>query len=201
MNNNEKPFAPSCERNRGPILNILNSCLKGHKRLLEVGSGTGQHAVYFAPKFEGLTWITSDRAENHQGIKAWLDEAKLPNIEGPLSFNLGEDSFPAANIDAVYTANTFHIMPFEMVSELISLSGANLEKDSVFIVYGPFTYEGKFTSTSNEEFDQILRQRASHQGIREFNEIKQMFEKAGFDFKEDIAMPANNQTLIFKKNR
>jgi cyclopropane fatty-acyl-phospholipid synthase-like methyltransferase len=197
----QKPFSPSCERNRGPILNILSAYLPEHKRLLEVGSGTGQHAVYFAPKFDDLTWITTDRDENHAGIKAWLDEEKASNIEGPLSFNLGADSFPATNIDVVYTANTFHIMPWEIVQELISISGANLEKGSLFIVYGPFIYDGRFTSPSNEEFHQILRQRASHQGIREFKNVNKMFEKAGFKLMEDFSMPANNQTLVFKKNR
>ena len=201
MNQTQKPFSPSCERNRGPILNILSAYLPDHKRLLEVGSGTGQHAVYFAPKFSNLTWITTDRIENHEGIKAWLEEEACPNIEGPLSFNLGEDSFPAANIDVVFTANTFHIMPWEMVQELISLSGANLEKGSVFIVYGPFTYDGEFTSPSNKEFHQILRQRASHQGIRDFKNVNEMFVKAGFKLQEDFSMPANNQTLVFKKIR
>ncbi|MBK24813.1 MAG: methylase [Halobacteriovorax sp.] len=195
----EKPFAPSCERNAGPIHNVLSKHLKDRKRLLEVGSGTGQHAVHFAPKFPHLTWITSDQPQYHQGIKMWLEEAKLPNIEGPLSFKLGEDSFPASNIDVLYTANTFHIMPFDMVKELISLAGANLIPGSLFIVYGPFSYNGEFTSKSNEEFHLNLGQMAPHQGIRDFKDVHEQFEKRGFKLLDDIVMPANNQTLIYKK--
>ncbi len=195
----KKPFAPSCERNSGPIHNVLSNYLGDKKRLLEVGSGTGQHAVYFASKFPHLTWITTDQPTYHQGIKMWLEEAKLPNLEGPLSFKLGEDSFPANNIDVVYTANTFHIMPWEMVEELISLAGANLLEGSLFIVYGPFTYNGEYTSKSNEEFHLNLRQMAPHQGIRDFKNVHEQFEKRGFKFQGDIAMPANNQILIYKK--
>ena len=195
----EKPFAPSCERNAGPINNVLSKYLKDRKKLLEVGSGTGQHAVHFAPKFPHLTWVCSDQPMYHEGIKAWLSEANHPNIDGPYSFKLGEDSFPASGIDTVFTANTFHIMPWEMVCELISLSAANLEADSLFLVYGPFKYEGEFTSKSNEDFDLMLRQKASHQGIRDFEKVHDQFTKRGFTLVDDIIMPSNNQTLIFKK--
>lgn len=201
MKNIEKPYAPSCERNGGPILNVLSKYLKDRKKVLEVGSGTGQHAIYFAPKFPNLTWVTSDVPENHQGIELWLNEAKVQNIEGPLDFNLGQDSFPASGVDTVFTANTFHIMPWEMVEELISLASANLKKDSLFIVYGPFCYNGVFTAKSNEHFDLILRQKAQHRGIREFNNVHERFLNGGFELLEDILMPANNQTLVYKKNR
>lgn len=195
----EKPFAPSCERNRGPILNVLTRFLNDRKRVLEVGSGTGQHAVHFAPQFPNLTWVTSDVVDNHPGIETWLKEANLKNIEGPIPFKLGEDSFPTSDVDAIFTANTFHIMAWEDVEELISLSGANLKPKSLFIVYGPFKYNNEFTSDSNLEFHMSLMDRNPKMGIRDFHKVNEQFEKRGFRFLEDIPMPANNQTLVFEK--
>jgi len=195
----KKIVKPWCERNSKPILKVLKKYLKTTTRLLEVGSGNAQHAVYFASSLSHLTWITSELPLHHEQIGLWLKDSPAKNLQGPLSFEIGVNAFPATDIDAIFSANTFHIMPWEVVKKLIKQAGTNLNDDSLFLVYGPFQYNGKFTSKSNEEFHHKLRQNASHQGIREFKDVHAQFLKRGFTLVDDISMPAFNQILIYKK--
>lgn len=195
-----KPFSPACERNRIPILKVMQELITSDdQRLLEVGSGTGQHAVYLAPHFPHMIWVTSDVKENHYGIKLWLEESGAPNIIGPGEFQVGEDKFPNGNFDVVFTANTFHIMPWYLCEELMDMLGKNLNAEAKVLIYGPFNYNGKFTSPSNEEFDQSLRQRDPLMGIRDFEEVVRYMEKRAFRLLKDHEMPANNRLLVFKK--
>lgn len=195
-----KPFSPACERNRIPILKVMQETITSNDtRLLEVGSGKGQHAVYLAPHFPHMIWVTSDVKENHYGIQLWLEESGAPNIIGPGEFQVGEDNFPNGHFDVVFTANTFHIMPWHLCEELMDQFGKNLSAGCKVMIYGPFNYNGKFTSPSNEEFDQSLRQRDPLMGIRDFEEVVRYMQKRAFVLLKDFEMPANNRFLVFEK--
>ncbi|MBL4661582.1 MAG: DUF938 domain-containing protein, partial [Alcanivoracaceae bacterium] len=146
----EKPFAPSCQRNQQVILDVLKRIIKSeHRHLLEIGSGTGQHAVYMAPHFSQLKWHTSDLLENHAGIKMWLEESASHNILLPIEFESGVSDFPIIDVDIVCTTNTLHIMSWENVKTLIKQLGIHLKSGAQIVIYGPFNYKGQFTSDSN----------------------------------------------------
>ncbi len=195
-----KPFAPSCERNQTVILNVLQSiiCVKD-KHLLEIGSGTGQHAVFMAPYFPQLQWHTSDLEENHAGINMWLDEAKINNIVAPIIYESGKSDFPDIEVDIVFTTNTLHIMSWLNVKILIKQLGDNLKTGAKIIIYGPFNYNGQFTSESNAKFDVWLKKQEPRRGIRNFEDIVQRMADVGIVLKQDIEMPANNRILYFIK--
>jgi len=195
-----KPFSPACERNREPILEVLKKVItKNDQRLLEVGSGTGQHAVFFAQAFPWLEWHPTDLAASLAGMKLWFDEAKLPNLQKPIRLDVSKDDFPKVKFDLVFTANTFHIMNWKECKSFMKLLGHRLREGSRFIVYGPFKYDGKFTSESNEEFDQQLKARDPLSGIRSFEDVNNVMVKNGFELLLDESMPANNQMLTYSR--
>jgi len=196
-----KPYSESCAQNRAPILDILRVELAGRARLLEVGSGTGQHAVYFAPAFPDLVWQTSDVVELHAGIHAWLDEAAAGNVRPPLALDVCRDPWPDAGFDAVFSANTAHIMDWPAVECLFTGVGNVLPGGGVFCLYGPFNYQGAYTSDSNARFDQWLKARDPASGIRDFEALQELAEQAGLKLKDDYEMPANNRTLVWLKHR
>ncbi len=169
------------------------------QRLLEIGSGTGQHAVYLAPHFPHMIWVTSDLKDNHRGIQLWLEESTAPNIIGPGVFEVGKDKFPNGNFDIVFTANTFHIMHWCHCEELMKMLGKNLSAGAKVLIYGPMKYGGNFTSHSNQEFDKSLKERDPLMGIREFEDICQQMEKRAFVLFKDFDMPAHNRLLVFEK--
>src|SRR3569623_1998526 len=140
------------------------------RHVLEIGSGTGQHAVHFAAAMPQLDWQTSDRDENHEGIKAWLDDAALPNVKAPLSLDVS-GAWPAERYDAIYSANTLHIMSWQEVEQFFAKLPQVMTDDAMLVVYGPFNYGGKFTSDSNAAFDAALRAAVSHRGIRDFEAV------------------------------
>lgn len=196
----EKPFSAACERNRGPILEVMKEVISpDDRKLLEIGTGTGQHAVYLAPHFPHMIWVTSDVKENHAGIQMWLNESGAPNIVGPGKFKVDEDDFPNGNFDVVFTANTFHIMAWKECKTLIKLLGKNLEEGSQVLIYGPFNVDGKFTSSSNEQFDQLLKKQDPQMGIRNKEDVVSNMKKHGFMLSKDHEMPANNRLLVFLK--
>ena len=191
-----RPFAQSAEENRQVILEALRTYLKGE--VLEIGSGTGQHAVYFASQIPGLHWQTSDLAPNHAGIRAWIDEAGLDNLSPPLLLDvLG--SWPEKHYDTIYTANTFHIMDDKAVARCIEGSGACLRAQGHLAVYGPFNYHGEFTSQSNARFDAMLKSSGQGAGLKNFEWLDQLAQQAGMALEADIEMPANNRSLVWKK--
>jgi cyclopropane fatty-acyl-phospholipid synthase-like methyltransferase len=194
----EKPSAPSCERNREPILAVLREHFADRRRVLEIGSGTGQHAVYFAAAMPWLSWQCSDRAEHLPGIRLWLDEAALPNTPAPLELDVG-GAWPAHRYDAVFSANTLHIMSWPEVETLFARLPEVAADDAVFVVYGPFNDEGRFTSDSNAAFDRWLKERGAHMGIRDAEAVRALAERAGFRGVADVAMPANNRCLVWRR--
>lgn len=194
-----KPYSESCEQNRDAILQVIQPLFKDRKNVLEIGSGTGQHAVYFAQKMPHLIWHTSDKAENHQGILAWIEEAALDNIRAPISLDVSRDKWPNAEIDAVFSANTAHIMSWPEVEALIAGVGAQLANNGLFVLYGPFNYDGNFTSDSNARFDQWLKERDPQSGVRDFEALEKLAQKSGMALENDFEMPANNRILCWRK--
>lgn len=200
LNTKNKPFSPACERNQDPILKVLKKVITPKiESVLEMGSGTGQHATYFAPHFPHLIWTTSDVLENHPGISMWMSDANVDNIVGPVEYQVGKGEFPKGNFDMVYTANTFHIMPWEKVEVFISQLASNLKPGVHVLIYGPFKYEGQFTSESNQRFDRNLRASATHQGIRNFEDVRDTMREFRFRLENDYKMPANNRLIHFIK--
>lgn len=193
-----KPFSPACERNRDPILAALREPFSTRRTVLEIGSGTGQHAVHFAAALPHLVWQTSDVADNLPGIRAWLAEAALPNTPPPLELNVN-GRWPAARYDAAFTANTLHIMSWPEVQQLFAQLGSTLTDDAVLAVYGPFNEEGQFTSESNAVFDASLRERAPHMGLRDLSAVDTLARAIGLRRFADLPMPANNRTLLWRR--
>ena len=194
-----KPYSESCDQNKDPILSVISPLLSAHSKVLEIGSGTGQHAIYFAENMPHLTWHTSDCAPYLDGIKLWLDEAALPNTATPFELNVSTSQWPALAVDAIFTANTLHIMPFADVVNFFSGVGKLLEPGGSLLIYGPFNYNGLYTSESNERFDYWLKSRDPLSGIKHFEEINTLANNSGLQLISDGAMPANNRILHFQK--
>jgi cyclopropane fatty-acyl-phospholipid synthase-like methyltransferase len=197
----EKPFSQSCVENREPILAVLQTRLAGCRRLLEIGSGTGQHAVYFAPELPQIFWQTSDKRENHDAILAWLADSEATNIGRPISLEVLQDPWPSPGFDVVFSANTAHIMPLDAVEAMFRGVGSVLNPGGQFLLYGPFNYDGRFTSASNERFDGWLKQQNQAMGIRDLSVLAAFASEAGMYLQEDIEMPVNNRTLVWGKER
>ena len=195
-----RPFSESCEQNRVPILNVLRIEFADASRLLEIGSGTGQHAAYLAPELPQLTWQTSDVIETHTGIRAWLTASGVTNVLAPLALHVCKDAWPATRYDAVFSANTVHIMAWSEVECFFTGVGRVLEAGGVFCLYGPFNYKGEYTSESNARFDRWLKERDPQSGVRDFEALHELAGKAGLGLKEDYEMPANNRTLVWSKS-
>ena len=194
-----KPYSESCDQNRDPILAVIEPLFRERRNILEIGSGTGQHAVYFAAKMPKLVWYTSDRPDNHAGIRAWLDEAGLPNTRGPLELDVRQSPWPALDVDAVFSANTTHIMHWEEVVKLFTGVGRLLRAGGLLCLYGPFNYGGRYTSESNQEFDYWLHERDPLSGIRDVDDLNVLAGAAGMQLQDDYAMPANNRILCWRK--
>lgn len=192
------PGSSACERNRDPILAVLRKYFAERMHVLEIGSGTGQHAEYFAAELPHLTWQASDRDENLPGIGLRLKEAALENTPAPLAFDVKND-WPAGGYDALFTANTLHIMSWAEVECLFRGICTLLKDDATVVVYGPFKYKGEFTSASNATFDASLKSGAPHMGIRDFEAVNVLAQKAGLNLVGDISMPANNRCLIWRR--
>ena len=200
MKKKQKPYAPSTDKNRDDILKVLKQIISPDNfRLIEIGSGTGQHAIYLAPHFKNLQWVTTDVPYKLDGIKMWLKEACVSNVHGPLAFEVGKDEFPRQKCDVVFAANTFHILSWKDNKALIKMLGNRLRVGAKVLFYGAFNYDGKFTSASNEEFDKELKLEDSKRGIRNFEDVERAMLKAGFKLTRDFAMPANNRILYFTR--
>ena len=194
-----KPFSQACENNKGPVLQVLERYFVQAGSVLEIGSGTGQHAVWFARYLPHLVWQTSDLSENHSGIRQWLDEACLPNLKSPVELDVSNNAWPVDRVDYVFSANTAHIMPWSVVVKMFAGIGRRLANGGVFGLYGPFNYQGAFTSDSNAAFDRYLREKAPHRGIRDFEAVQQQARENSLLLLEDVAMPANNRLLVWRK--
>lgn len=197
----ELPFSPACERNKGPILAILREILSPCCDVLEVGSGTGQHAVHFAAGLSHLTWRPTDVDDALAGLSARIEAEGTPNCALPQVLDVRSDTWPAAAVEAVFTANTLHIISWAAVQALFCGVGRVLSEGGRLCVYGPFRYDGQYTSPSNAAFDWSLRDRDPASGIRDFEAVAQLAAEQGLSLMADHAMPANNQLLVWERAR
>ena len=193
-----KPFSQACENNKVAILAALADSFSASKTVLEVGSGSGQHAVFFAPNMPWLSWQTSDILVNHQGISQWLREYPAGNLLHPIALDLNHP-WPIEKIDAIYTANTLHIISWPLVQAFFSGASQHLNQQGKCCIYGPFNYQGQYTSESNASFDIWLKERDSQSAIRDMEAIIALAESVGLSLENDHAMPANNRLLVFQK--
>lgn len=193
-----KPCSEACERNRGPILEVLARVFADRRRVLELGSGTGQHAVYFGAALPQLTWQASDLAASHAGIRLWLDAASLPNVLAPVELDVRSDEWRVGTYDAFFCANVVHIAGWDAVQAMFRGIARHRADDCVVAFYGPYNYGGRYTSQSNAEFDAWLRQRDPASGIRDFEAVDALARGIGLSLAEDNAMPANNRLLVWR---
>lgn len=194
-----KPFSAASERNREPILGVLGQWLLTPGTVLEIGSGTGQHAVHFAGHLPHLTWIASDRDDNLAGIDMWVSEAALPNLRSPVRLDVMDPHWPVICVDYVYTANTAHIMSWTEVEAMFEGVGKVLAAKGLFCLYGPVNRDGNFTSESNREFDAMLQARDPVMGIRDDQALIRLGRRCGLNYLADNSMPAKNRLLIWSK--
>jgi SAM-dependent methyltransferase len=195
-----KHYSESCEQNRAPIQAVLEQVFADRALVLEIASGTGQHAVYFGQALPHLTWQTSELPENHASIQAWLEEAQLPNVRPPLEIDVTAPTWPLSDqVDAIFNANTVHIVSWPAVEKMFAGIGRVLAPGGVLCMYGPFNYDGSFTSESNARFDAWLKNRDPNSGVRDFEAINRLAEAQGLTLWQDIAMPANNRSLVWRR--
>lgn len=194
----DKPFSEACERNKAPILACLQPLYAPLCSVFEVGSGTGQHALHFAAAMPHLRWQCSETPAQLEVLHRGLADQTLPNLPPPLAFAAGQP-WPAQTADAVFTANTLHIMGWHEVQQLFDGLAGWLPENGLFTVYGPFNYGGRFTSDSNARFDASLRAADPRRGLRDFEAVDALAHAAGLQLLEDRAMPANNRCLTWRR--
>jgi cyclopropane fatty-acyl-phospholipid synthase-like methyltransferase len=189
----------ACERNKGPILAVLRGALAGCRTVLEVGSGTGQHAVYLAHHLPQLSWQPSERPDELGPLAERIRLEGSVNLLPPVELDVRRQPWPVGRFDAVFSANTLHIMGWEAVEDFFRGVGAVLGAPGVLCVYGPFRYRGGYTSDSNAAFDRWLSERDAASGIRDFEALDELAARCGLALAADHAMPANNQTLVWRR--
>ena len=193
------PYSEACERNKDPILGVLRPLLAPSSRVLEIGAGTGQHAVHFASELPQVTWQPTDRAEYLPGLARRIAEEGTPNLRPPLELDVMRSAWPRFDADAIYSANTLHIMSWPEVEAFFAGVGRTLPRGGVLAVYGPFRYAGRFTTESNAAFDRSLRERDPASGVRDFEAVNALAAAQGLELEADQAMPVNNQLLVWRK--
>jgi SAM-dependent methyltransferase len=196
-----KQSSPSCERNKEPILAVLREILSVPGLVLEISSGSGQHAVHFARGLPHVEWQPTDVADNLPSISAWRDEAALTNLREPLALDLFSDHWPITEAQAVVCINTIHIVSWEAVERLFAGAGLLLAPGGVMYVYGPYRYADRPLEPSNEEFDRWLKARDSASGVRLFEDVNRLAGLNGLMLAGDRDMPANNRSIWWIKNR
>jgi hypothetical protein len=195
----KKPFAESCEQNKQPILGALKEIFNEQGTLLEIGSGTGQHAVYFSEHLPHLLWQPTEMEDQIAGMKLWLQDAQHNRIKKPDVLNVDSESWPYSEMDYVFTANTTHIVSWPCVQSMFKGIAKVLKQGGLFAQYGPFNYDGEFTSESNKSFDQWLKGRDPASGIRNFEDLALLAKENNMVLYSDYEMPANNRILVWQK--
>lgn len=195
------PVAPACERNREPILACIEPLFGSCRRVLEIGSGTGQHAAWFAPRLPRLNWVTTDLVSQHEGIRAWIEASGATNLEGPFELDTLRQPWPELGaVDAAFSANTAHIMREAAVQGMFEGLGERLPPGAPFCLYGPFMEQGRHTSESNARFDAELRARGEGMGVRDVGWLLQVAAVAGLKLESIEPMPANNRVLVWRRS-
>jgi SAM-dependent methyltransferase len=193
------PWSQACDNNKGPILSLLREALADRRKVLEIGSGTGQHAAFFAPALAHLEWQPSDLPRNHPGIAAWRAAASAPNLRPPIALDVLERPWPVVQADAVFSANTAHIMPWAAVQAMLEGVASLLPAGGLFLLYGPFRYGEAHTSASNASFDAWLRREDSRMGVRDAHALDRVAIAHGLTLEADHPMPANNRLRAWRR--
>jgi SAM-dependent methyltransferase len=192
-------FSEACERNKDSILEVLRRVFDDRTTILEIGSGTGQHAVYFSRQLPTLNWQPTDTSEFLNGLCQRVADEASENVEVPIELDVRTQPWPVGRFDGVFTANTLHFMSWACVEKLFHGVGEALKTPGVLCIYGPFRYGGEFTSESNARFDEHLRRMDAQRGIRDFEALAALANAEGLELDQDVAMPANNQMLIWRR--
>jgi SAM-dependent methyltransferase len=193
------PFSAACERNKDPILEVLRSSFADSVQVLEIGSGTGQHAVHFARALRHLTWHPTEQLAYLADLTERVKLEGPPNLRAPTLLDVRQAVWPLRSVDAMFTANTLHIMSWGEVVALFSGSGSVLAPGGVLCVYGPFRYAGRYTSDSNQEFDRMLQERDPESGMRDLDAVSSLAAQYGMRLDADHDLPANNRLVVFTK--
>ena len=191
------PYSQACENNKEVILDVLKKYLPAGHRVLEIGSGTGQHAMHFAANLPAIVWQCADQDQYHPAIRYRVEQAQLDNLLPPLSLEATTFNWQGVNADSFFSANTAHIMPWLAVCAMFSGIGSTIADGGLFILYGPFNRQGRFTSESNSAFHQSLQHQNPQMGIRDDTDLIELGQKCGLFLQQDIPMPANNRILIW----
>lgn len=192
------PFSQACENNKQPILDILSRVFAERREVLEIGSGTGQHATWFAQHLPHLRWRPTELPENLSVITPRCEHYAGSNLGNPTILDVSQRPWSNEVPDAVFSANSLHIMPWACVEDLFAELGERARGDTVLAIYGPFNYNGEYTSESNARFDQWLAAQNPHSAIRDFAAVDALAQAAGFSLQEDNAMPANNRLVVWR---
>jgi len=195
----KKPFSQSCENNKNPIFSIVGEHFKQLSHIVEIGSGTGQHAEFFTEQLAHLTWQTTDQGDYFPNLEQLIKEKNSERLPSALYLDVSHENWPINDCECIFTSNTLHIMPWSCVERLFEGLSSALKINGHFYVYGPFNYDGKFTSESNRSFDLHLKSNNSLSGIRDFEKIISLATQAGLELLVDHPMPANNRLLHFKR--
>lgn len=193
----EKPYSAACERNQAALLQVLENSLPSHASVLEIGSGTGQHALYFTEHLDDITWQPSDLEDMQPGLISQLQGIERKNLEAPIVFDVNVNTLNKS-YDAIFTANTCHIMGWSSVESMLKNAANMLNPKGLLFIYGPFKIGSEYTSASNQSFDQELQQENASQGLRDAHKIGAILEQQGLQAVKVIGMPANNLTLVFQ---
>jgi len=196
----QKPFSQSCENNKDPILQVISTVFTQPTTVWEIGSGTGQHACYFAGHLPHIEWQPTDKNDNIPGICLWREEAQLANLKPPLTLDVTDTEWPCNSIDALFTANTLHIMSRDEVRIFFARLADYLNAGALICIYGPFNYNGAYTSDSNARFDLWLKCQNALSCIKDFEEIMLLAATVGIELVSDVAMPANNRLLVLQNS-
>jgi len=194
------PCSDACERNKAPILAILENLLAAPGLVLEIGAGTGQHAVHFARHLPYLEWLPTDRGEWLDALRERVRREGPSNLRAPIELDVKSNGWPIESADTVYSANTLHIMAWPEVEAFFRGVGRTLAPRGRLAVYGPFRFEGNYTSASNAEFDAYLRRHDAASGLRDFEAVDALAAAVGLQLAANYAMPANNQLLAWRKS-
>ena len=199
MLNDRLPFSQACEKNKEPILKVLKEYISDQESLLEIAGGTGQHGEFFAKGFPNIVWQTSDLPDAVTDLNLRISEANLQNLPRALTLDVNNPNWNVKKYELLFTANSLHIMSEESVENFFSRIPDALQQSALVFIYGPFKYDGKFTTESNAEFDEWLKEKDRRSGIRDFEVISELAISAGFSFVADVQMPSNNQLLVFSR--
>ena len=200
MLNDRLPFSQACENNKEPILKVLKEYISDQESLLEIAGGTGQHGEFFEKSFPNLLWQTSDLPSAVADLNLRISETSLQNLPPALTLDVNDSNWNVKKYELLFTANSLHIMSEKSVENFFSKIPNILQQNALVFIYGPFKYGGKFTTKSNAEFNEWLKEKDLRSGVRDFEVISELAVSVGLSLVADVQMPSNNQLLVFSRS-